>query len=271
MGRCRSARLIGLEADSRSQKASGQASPASLGGPSLQSSGSASSTDPLPLSASEPFWADVQEHLKTERLVSRLVVYAFQCKIGFDHGGEPLPPDIVRCRLRDKAFRFVECGGMAHLNRFADANIRKPKDGAEGWAHQGAVPIRATGGSRSCTVEADDPTNWIYTLAVRAALVMEEVSLPPGCPPQQKEGLSKIGPHATPLFGGGGTDERAVGGLPAPHPFGFWEGGGSKQQFLGEAGGHRRRDRPPGNGSRGLAAGTAMPRNQELGGWQEGD
>ena len=112
---------------------------------------------------------------QTVRSMPGIVMYVYGQAPGCDDDGQPLLPDFLSARLRDRMLAFVRAGGIHLLNRFGPQNkrMRKPGGGQAGLAHAGHVPIRPTE-AHYYTQAWNDAGNWVMAAFVHAANYMHE-------------------------------------------------------------------------------------------------
>ena len=110
---------------------------------------------------------------RTVRSMPGNVMYVYEQAPGCDEDGQPLLPDLLSARLRDRMLAFVRAGGIHLLNRFGPQNkrMRKPGGGQAGLAHAGHVPIRPTEAHYD-TRAWNDAGNWVMAAFVHAANYM---------------------------------------------------------------------------------------------------
>ena len=110
---------------------------------------------------------------QTVRSMLGNVMYVYEQDPGCDEDGQPLLPDLLSARLRDRMLAFVRAGGIHLLNRFGPQNkrMRKPGGGQAGLAHAGHVPIRPTEAHYD-TRAWNDAGNWVMAAFVHAANYM---------------------------------------------------------------------------------------------------
>ena len=108
---------------------------------------------------------------QTVRSMPGIVMYVYGQAPGCDDDGQPLLPDFLSARLRDRMLAFVRAGGI-HLWP-QKKRMRQPAGGQAGLAHAGHVPIRPTE-AHYYTQAWNDAGNWVMAAFVHAANYMHE-------------------------------------------------------------------------------------------------
>ena len=106
---------------------------------------------------------------QTVRSMPGIVMYVYGQAPGSDDDGQPLLPDFLSARLRDRMLAFVRAGGI-HLWP-QKKRMRQPAGGQAGLAHAGHVPIRPTE-AHYYTQAWNDAGNWVMAAFVHAANYM---------------------------------------------------------------------------------------------------